>query len=139
MEHRNMPPANTRGYTKRQMGQTSPENEREHTRNQAKRMEIHTPGGKRSSNAHKSIRETKRKGGAKYKEKDDEERRLTRERNGQQAERDQKGAHDNERHGKNDKKGNDLNVREKEDANPQRKKGSQQQESAKQKTHLRSP
>ena len=53
------------------MGQTSPGNERKHTRNQAKRMEIRTPGGKRSSNAHKSVEEAKpkEKGVQKYKEK----------------------------------------------------------------------
>ena len=44
------------------MGQTNHASERKHTGNQAKVMEIHTSGGKKSSNAHKSNGKTKRKG-----------------------------------------------------------------------------
>ena len=38
MEHRNMPQVDTRRHTKRQMGQTHPENERNHTGDKTKRM-----------------------------------------------------------------------------------------------------
>ena len=136
MEHRNMPKASTRGYTKRQMGQTSLENERKHTRNQATRMEIHTYRGKRNSNAHKSVGKTKRKGQTKYKEKEDEERRLSRESNRQQAEKDQKEDHDNAGQDKMIKKKKDLNAKEKEDTSPQDKKGSPTTRIGKAKKHI---
>ena len=79
----------------------------------------------------------KEKGVQKYKEKEGEERRLSREREGQQAEKgqkdDQKGDRNNKRQDQKNKKGNDFNTKEKGVANPQGKKGAQQHEIARRK------
>ena len=56
MEYRNMPQADTRRHTKRQMGQTYPENERKHTRDKTKSMGTQTFRGKNSNNANKGSR-----------------------------------------------------------------------------------
>ena len=80
MEYRNMPQVDTRRHTKRQMGQTHPENERKHTGDKTKRMGTQTLRGKNSSNAHKGSREGERKDSQKCKTAKENENELLKKR-----------------------------------------------------------
>ena len=94
-----------------------------------KEVATRTKASKRQNQKKRAYKNTKKKEG--------EERRLSREREGQQAEKgqkdDQKGDRNNKRQDQKNKKGNDFNTKEKGVANPQGKKGAQQHEIARRK------